>query len=270
MLVVPQSASDAVRRSAGVDEEDEQDPFVGALMEAMTEPIANRDAASAVVPLVVTVPDEAADKFKHLSFSAALDDAAKDMRDEAIRRLALAQDAPPELLLGTGGMNHWGAWLVREDVVTTHIEPPLALICEALTSQFLWPVLESMGYSEEVARRFSVAYDVSHLVARPNRADEALALHAAGAVSDATLREASGFDESDAPAGGRRSEAVRLAVDLVGRQPSLLGSPGLEALVESLAGVLAGGESVGGGSAGGSAGPSADAVGGRAVPPAGA
>lgn len=270
MLVVPQSASDAVRRSAGVDEEDEQDPFVGALMEAMTEPIANRDAASAVVPLVVTVPDEAADKFKHLSFSAALDDAAKDMRDEAIRRLALAQDAPPELLLGTGGMNHWGAWLVREDVVTTHIEPPLALICEALTSQFLWPVLESMGYSEEVARRFSVAYDVSHLVARPNRADEALALHAAGAVSDATLREASGFDESDAPAGGRRAEAVRLAVDLVGRQPSLLGSPGLEALVESLAGVLAGGESVGGGSAGGSVGPPADAVGGRAAPPAGA
>ena len=238
LLVVPQSASDAIRRSAGTDEADEQDPFVDALMEAMTEPIADRDAASAVVPLVVTVPDEVSDKFHHMTFATGLDDAAKDMRDEAIRRLALAQDAPPELLLGTGGMNHWGAWLVREDVVTTHIEPPLALICEALTSQFLWPVLESMGYSEEDARRFSVAYDVSHLVARPNRSDEALALHTAGVVSDATLREAAGFDESDAPAGGPRAAAVRMAVAMVTKSPALLTAPGLPALVASLEEVL--------------------------------
>lgn len=242
LLVVPQSASDAVRRSAGTDEADEQDPFVEALMEAMTEPIADRDAASAVVPLVVTVPDEVADSFNHMTFSTALDDAAKDMRDEAIRRLALAQDAPPELLLGTGGMNHWGAWLVREDVVTTHIEPPLALICEALTSQFLWPVLESMGYSEADARRFSVAYDVSHLVARPNRSEEALALHAAGALSDATLREAAGFDESDAPEGpaatGPRAAAIKMATSMVTESPALLTDPGLPALVDSLEAVL--------------------------------
>ena len=238
LLVVPQSASDAVRRSAGTDEADEQDPFVEALIEAMTEPIADRDAASAVVPLVVTVPDEVSDKFHHMTFSTGLDDAAKDMRDEAIRRLALAQDAPPELLLGTGGMNHWGAWLVREDVVTTHIEPPLALICEALTSQFLWPVLESMGYSEEAAHRFSVAYDVSHLVARPNRSEEALALHAAGALSDVTLREAAGFDESDAPAGGPRAAAVRMATAMVTKTPALLNDPGLPSLVASLEQVL--------------------------------
>lgn len=243
LLVVPQSASDAVRRSAGTDEADEADPFVEALMEAMTEPIADRDAASAVVPLVVTVPDEVADSFNHITFSTSLDDAAKDMRDEAIRRLALAQDAPPELLLGTGGMNHWGAWLVREDVVTTHIEPPLALICEALTSQFLWPVLESMGYSEAGARRFSVAYDVSHLVARPNRSDEALALHAAGALSDATLREAAGFDESDAPEGpaatGPRAAAIKMATSMVTKNAALLTDPGLPALVDSLEAVLA-------------------------------
>ena len=238
LLVVPQSASDAIRRSAGVDMDDEEDPFVDALIQSMVTPIAERDSASAVVPLVATVPDEAAGLFTHLTFSSGLDEKAQVLRDESIRRLALAQDAPPELLLGTAGMNHWGAWLVREETVTTHIEPPLALICEALTTQFLWPVLESLGLSTEDARRFSVAYDVSHLVARPNRAEEALALHRAGVVSDRTLREASGFDDSDAPVVDVRERALKVALEAVAQTPSLLSEPGLPALVDGIVAVL--------------------------------
>lgn len=194
ILVVPSSASAALASDAADSSAyGAPDPFVAALMDSMLRPIENRDDASAVVPLVVTVPDEAADKMSHLTFSTALDSGARDLRDEAIRRLALAQDAPPELLLGSGAMNHWGAWLTREDTVTTHIEPVLALICDALTSQYLRPVLLSAGLSEDEVRTLSVGYDVSALVARPNRSEEALNLHRAGAVSDEALREARGL-----------------------------------------------------------------------------
>ena len=233
LLVVPSSASAALASDAAdAYSQGQPDPFVSALMESMLRPIENRDDASAVVPLVVTVPDEAADKVSHLTFSSALDSGAKELRDEAIRRLALAQDAPPELLLGSGAMNHWGAWLTREDTVTTHIEPVLALICEALTSQYLRPVLLSAGLSEDVVRTLAVGYDVSALVARPNRSEEALNLHKSGAISDEALREASGFDDSDEKPLEER--ALMNAIALATKQPALLTSPGLGPITEEL------------------------------------
>ena len=233
LLVVPSSASAALAADAAdAYGHGQPDPFVSALMESMLRPIENRDDASAVVPLVVTVPDEAADKVSHLTFSSALDSGARDLRDEAIRRLALAQDAPPELLLGSGAMNHWGAWLTREDTVTTHIEPVLALICEALTSQYLRPVLLSAGLAEEAVRTLSVGYDVSALVARPNRSEEALNLHKSGAISDEALREASGFDDSDEKPLEER--AVMQALALAAKQPALLTSPGLGPVAEEV------------------------------------
>lgn len=233
ILVVPSSASAALASDASDQNAyGAQDPFVAALMDSMLRPIENRDDASAVVPLVVTVPDEAADKMSHLTFSSALDSGARDLRDEAIRRLALAQDAPPELLLGSGAMNHWGAWLTREDTVTTHIEPVLALICDALTSQYLRPVLLSAGLSEDEVRTLSVGYDVSALVARPNRSEEALNLHRAGAVSDEALREASGFDDSDAKPLDER--ALMQALAMVSKRPDLMGTIGIGPLTEEI------------------------------------
>lgn len=233
ILVVPSSASAALASDAADSSAyGAPDPFVAALMDSMLRPIENRDDASAVVPLVVTVPDEAADKMSHLTFSSALDSGARDLRDEAIRRLALAQDAPPELLLGSGAMNHWGAWLTREDTVTTHIEPVLALICDALTSQYLRPVLLSAGLSEDEVRTLSVGYDVSALVARPNRSEEALNLHRAGAVSDEALREASGFDDSDAKPLDER--ALMQALAMVSKRPDLMGTIGIGPLTQEI------------------------------------
>jgi len=244
LLIVPQSAQRAFRLAAGLNadpgpDEGENDPFTEALMDAMLTPIGDRANASALVPLIVTAPDEVTDNFNYITFAKPLDTEARALRDEAIRRLALGQDAPPEMLLGTGGMNHWGAWLVREDVVTTHIEPPLALICDAITTQYLWPALEEMGYSPEEAREFVVWYDVSHMVTRPNRASDAQALYDRGALSDSTLRSAAGFDDSDAPpAQPEVDQAVQLALNMVSSAPSLAQDPGLPALVAAIREVL--------------------------------
>jgi hypothetical protein len=199
MLLVPASASAAVRAAAGAQPGDDSDPLTDALMESMITPIRDRASASALVPLVVTVPDDAVDKFKHMDFSSRLDPEARGLREEAIRRLALGLDAPPEILLGTAAQNHWGAWLVREDVVSTHLEPPLALICDALTTQYLQPVLAGQGMPAAEARKYVVWYDVSQLVTRPNRFSDAKALHEAGVISDKALRDAGGFGDDEAP-----------------------------------------------------------------------
>lgn len=238
LLLVPQSASRAMKQAAGMTDEDSEDVFTESLMEAMLTPIADRASASAIVPLVATVPDETAPLFRHISFASTLDITSGEKLDKAIRRLALGLDAPPELLLGTGSMNHWGAWLVLEDVVTTHLEPPLAVICDALTTQFLWPVLSDQGMDEASAREYVIWYDVSDLVVRPNRGTDAQALHEKGVISDEALRAATGFDDSDAPRVVPLE--LKLALDAVQSSPTLLAAPGLGALVEQIRAALNG------------------------------
>lgn len=243
LLVVPQSAQAALAaRNFGVS--DGGDEFTEALIEAMITPIQNRDSAAALVPLVITVPDEVTGAFQHLTFTSPLDGEARSLREEAIRRLALSQDAPPEVLLGTGGMNHWGAWLVQEDVVTTHIEPRLALICEALTTEFLWPVLIEQGMEEEKAHEYVIWYDISDLIVRPNHSQDAAALHDKGLLTDSALRRELGFDETDAPEEteelGDFDPVVSMALDIVRGNPSLLSAPGLPSVVAQLRKVLSG------------------------------
>jgi hypothetical protein len=244
LLIVPASAQRSLRQAAGLgdmpDETDanEPDPFTEALMEAMLTPIGDRASASALVPLVVTVPDEVTGSFNFMSFSKPLDSEARSLRDEAIRRLALGQDAPPELLLGTAGMNHWGAWLVREDVITTHVEPPLALIADALTTQFLWPALVELGLSDP--KDYVVWYDVSHMIVRPNRSQDAMNLYDRGTLSDESLRDATGFDEADAPETDELDQATAMAFEIVKANPSLFGFPGLASIIKQVRGALTG------------------------------
>lgn len=229
VFIVPQSAKTALLNQLGMDADTEEDPFTEAMIEAMITPIQNRASASAVVPLVFTVPDEAADKFRHITFDRPMDTEDRPLREEAIRRLALSQDAPPELLLGTAGMNHWGGWLVKEDVVSTHIEPPLALLCDALTTQYLWPVLDSMGYEDY--EDYVVWYDVSHMVTRPNHASDALVLHERGVIGDASLRFATGFDEIDAPYGEDVDIAAQMVIGMIQANPALMTEPGVPYLL---------------------------------------
>ena len=242
VFIVPQSAADAFARAAGVTGiEDGFDPLLESLMEAMITPIQDRASASAYVPLLIKSPDEVADKFAHISFSSPLDGEARNLRDEAIRRLALGQDAPPEILLGSGGMNHWGAWLVREDVVTSHLEPPLALICDALTMQYLWPVLRQQGMREDEIKQYVVWYSVDHLIARPTKAKDALDLFDRGQITSEALLDSFNFEEADAPpAGPPVDQAVETALSMVKNAPSLAQTPGLPALVEQLRQILSG------------------------------
>lgn len=241
LLVVASSISTALKRAAGLEEGDVTDPLMESLIEAMMTPIQDRASASAVVPLTLTVPDDAVDKIKHITFSTPLDKESPKLRDEAIRRLALGQDAPPELLLGTGGMNHWGAWLVREDVVSTHLEPYLALICEALTTQYLRPILLEMGYQQEQVDEYVIWYDVDHMVARPNRSQDAKDNYNAGVITAQALREATGFEDGDAPETAAAVDpAVQIALDLLTKAPSLAQAPGLAVLVTQVRAALNG------------------------------
>lgn len=242
ILLVPNSARDAVLARMSPDTPDDYDPFGEALMEAMLAAIADQSNASARVPITLTVPDESVEKFKRIEFSSDIDSQHTETTNILIRRLALGQDAPPELLLGVGGMNHWGAWLVREDVVSTHLEPPLALIADAITTQFLWPVLIQQGMSEEEAAKYVIWYDVAHLIQRPNRLEDAVTLHTAGVIGDPTLRDAGGYTDEDAPPLDEDASdpVVETVLTMLRAAPTLAQNPGLDVLAQQIRALIDG------------------------------
>lgn len=169
------------------------------LMEAMTASLTNQNHASSKVPIVVTASAEAIAAIKHLTFWSELDQHASELRREAIGRLALGMDVPPEVLQGASESNHWSAWQADESAIKAHAEPLLKLITSGIGSHYLRPLLKGdSAYAGERLSAYSVQADTAEMRLRPNRSKEAMELYNLGELSAAALLRECGFDTEDA------------------------------------------------------------------------
>jgi hypothetical protein len=171
--------------------------FMSLLGEAMMTPIANPADPSALVPIVAMVPTESLGKNEHIKFWSDLDANVVQMRDAAIKRLALGLDVPPEVLLGVADANHWNAWLSEESAVKAHLEPRLAVVAYAITSAYLRPAIKDQVDDPD---NYFVIADTASIRLRPNRSAEAIELYNLGELSGPALRRETGFQPEDAPA----------------------------------------------------------------------
>ena len=171
--------------------------------------------ALGVLPHIIEA--ENPDGFKLLSFDSELSKQAMDLRKEAIERLGVGMDMPPEILTGTGGENHWNSYLIEGQGIKTHIEPLMNRICDALTKAYLIPALQIMG---EDPGKYTYAFDTSPLIVRPQRTQDALNLFEKGEISGEALRETAFFKESDAP--NEEERARRLLIEVILRDPQLI------------------------------------------------
>lgn len=194
VLVIPQSASvPSSKNSAG----SQTDPMMAAIIDATMAPLKNPNSAAARVPLLMKVRDDAIGKIQHITFSTPLDERVLELREFALRQLAISLDQPAEVMLGLGDSNHWNVWAITEDEIKMTIAPMCEVICAAITEKYLWPRLQRLGIKD--FKRYVIYFDVTQLAQRPNRAPDAQALHGMGLVKDATTRRESGFTEDDAP-----------------------------------------------------------------------
>lgn len=174
------------------------DEVVRMLYDVGQAALTNPDSPGASLPVVVTVPGDTISKIKHLTLWSEIDSKAKEMRDDAIHRLALGMDMPPEILEGTGGLNHWASWQVEEAAIKSHTEPLLQVIATSLTTGFLHPILMAdEGMGPEDAAQFEIVMDTSELKLRPNRSEEAFELFDRGVISHTALRRENGFAPED-------------------------------------------------------------------------
>lgn len=192
ILVIPSEAEFPKVRP----DDPNEDPFTETFLVYMTTPIKNRDSAAAVVPFLIRIPAQYADAVRHVSLSTAFDDNLLEMRDAAVRRLAVGLDLPVEAVLGLGDVNHWSAWQISDEAVELHVDPVMEMICEALTVGYLAPALAAAGAAPDSA---VIWYDDSALRTPADQSGQAVAMYDRGELKGDAMRRESSFTESDKP-----------------------------------------------------------------------
>lgn len=176
-------------RKPMVDDNGEPVDFNDMLTEAMLTAIQDETSASAVVPIDLELPIEEIEHWKHLIFERPYDEHLAERMERAIRRIALALDIWPELLLGVADINHWNAWFLQEDTWQGHIAP----------------IADQVAGTLEVAAREAqvevgtITPDPTELLARRSPVRDALDVAKLGGVGLTYLREAIGATDEDAP-----------------------------------------------------------------------
>lgn len=199
LFLIPSEASAALKAGMGEAADDDFDPLIEALADAMGTAIADPSNPEGAMPIMASVPKDTIEAFKLIDFFTKLDSEARNMRQDALARLGIALDIPPEVMTGNQGASHWSGWLSREDIVTTHLTPPIDLIMDGLTTTLLWPLMIQGGVKTDEAMTYMLGASVNDLIMRPNRAQDAKDLYGAGVLSDKAYRDAVGFDDRDAP-----------------------------------------------------------------------
>lgn len=206
--------------------------FADLLSEVASTAIKNRASAAALVPIIVQVPTEALEKVHHLTFWSGLDENAESLRNEAIGRLGLGMDMPPEVLTGVGDMNHWGAWQVDEAAIKSHSEPLLQALVSSLTRGYLRGLAESIlaeenpdwtpDQLEAEVDSYAFSADTTQMRMRPNRSKESIELYQMGELSGKTMRAENGFSEEDVMGEEERKEWFRAKVASGSTTPELV------------------------------------------------
>lgn len=170
--------------------------YVNRWVQAASAAIQGQGTAAGIVPTVMEMPMEALGKIQFLDMASQLSAQAQSLRTEAIRRLALAMDMPPEVLLGAGDTNHWQMWFVQESGIKVHVEPVMTRICEGLTRSYLRRVLLAAGKDPD---RYTFWFDTAPLTVRPERLQDAVNMYNLKLVSGDAVRLAGDAAISDAP-----------------------------------------------------------------------
>ena len=197
LLLIPEEVSPKPPAPEG-DEDPKADPFMEDLIRHITASIVDEGSASAVAPIIIRGPAEFLEKIRHLQLVDPTQLYPEvGLRNEARERLAVALDMPVEALLGYRDSNHWSAWLVDEQGWKSHGQPIADQFVGDLSSAYFRPELEKEGVPDW--EKYLIWYDPAGVVNHPNKSQDAKDVHRAGALSDEALRDATGFDEDDAP-----------------------------------------------------------------------
>lgn len=169
----------------------DDDPFMPMLEAAMTAPIADEYAASAVVPPVVSFPGEWIEKWRHLVLESPYDEKLMERIDAMVKQFALELDLPPEMMLGNMDSNHWNAWLSSEENINAYTIPAGMIVGDVIA--------KAMMAAIDGSAVITVTPDAAEMLVRSPSVDDAFRALELLVVGFDYVRRIIGADEDDAP-----------------------------------------------------------------------
>lgn len=199
----------------GSDEDPYADPWSEDFLNHLVTQIEEPGTARAVAPLVSWVSGEQIDKIKWIKIhDPATDYMERDLRAEAIKRLAYGMDMPPEALTGLGNTNHWAAMQILGDMWKSHGAPMAEQFCDELATAYLQPALRDAEFDgwEQIV----VDYDASQVVVKADRAEDALNAAKLGFIGARGFREMTNIPDDLAPT----DEEFAQILQILGKAPN--------------------------------------------------
>lgn len=188
------------------------DPFEEELEIALTEPIGASDSPSEIMPMIVRGPAEfAASGITKVDLSRGFDKTVVERHDQTLQRVLNGIDIPKDLVTGLANVRYSNGKIITEDLLKSHVEPYILLLCEALTSSFLRTRMEARGYDPQLVKKLVVWYDPSEVVTRPDRSEDADKGYERMLISGSTWRRAHGFSDSDKPTDEEIAQRIALS-----------------------------------------------------------
>ena len=201
------------------------DEFEEELARHINSPIEDRTSASSLVPLLMRGPafikdHPAKDLMGRIDLTRDLDGLYKDLRQEALERLAAGLDINPEVMTGKANLNHWTGYNVDADFIAKHVIPLGDVIVGFISSAYLRPMLTIFEALEpEETEWFRLALDVTPITAETDLSDNATTGFGLEIVSEDAWVRLNGLDEADMPSTEERER--RTLERLLYAQPTL-------------------------------------------------
>jgi len=208
LLFMPAEISPPPEEALG-DEDPYNDPWSADFIEHVITQIENPGTAEAASPLISWVTGEMIEKIKWIAIhDPQTDYMERELRREAITRLAYGMDMPPEALTGLGNTNHWAAMQILGDMWKSHGAPVAQQFCDEVSAAYLQPALREAGFEDW--KSVVADYDASQVVVKPDRSEDADTAAKLAMISPRGYRLMKNIPEEWAPTEKERKEILEV------------------------------------------------------------
>lgn len=217
-LVVPTELSPNPAAPEG-DEDPMNNVFLRDLTEHIVSAVENPGSPEGAAPFLIEGAYDYLDRLKWMpTHDPQTDYMEKELRKEAIQRLAYGLDMPPEALTGLSGSNHWGALQIVNDMWASHGYGVAQQFANGVNQEYLRPAARDAGYPDW--ERLTIIIDASEVTTPPDRSQDADQAFDRGAISRTGYRKLKNIPEDLAASDDDIEEwrAIKL------RDPVLLGT----------------------------------------------
>lgn len=210
LLFLPSEMEPAPLDTNG-DEDPASSPYLQDLTQHIENAIDNPGIAGSLAPFITFMDGDLIALIRDISLhDPTTDYLEKDLRKECIERISYGLDLPPEVIEGMSGSNHWGSWMITEDMWRSHGAPIAEQFCDDIGEAYLRPALRDAGYDDW--REVVVAFDASAVVVNPDRSKDADAAMDRGELSGFGYRKMKNIPDEWAPSDEERRMYLAMKV----------------------------------------------------------